>query len=55
VIRPGPTELGLRIVRRGLEASDRIVINGLLRVRPGMEVTPQPGRIELPIQPPENL
>jgi RND family efflux transporter MFP subunit len=55
VIRPGPTELGLRIVRRGLEASDRIVINGLLRVRPGMEVSPQPGRIELPTQPAENL
>ena len=50
VIRPGPTELGLRIVRRGLEPSDRIVINGLLRVRPGMEVTPQPGQIELPEQ-----
>jgi RND family efflux transporter MFP subunit len=48
VIRPGPTELGLRIVRRGLEPSDRIVINGLLRVRPGMEVTPVPGEIELP-------
>jgi RND family efflux transporter MFP subunit len=48
VIRPGPTELGLRIVRRGLEPSDRIVINGLLRVRPGMEVTPVPGQIELP-------
>jgi RND family efflux transporter MFP subunit len=48
VIRPGPTELGLRIVRRGLEPTDRIVINGLLRVRPGMEVTPQPGQIELP-------
>jgi RND family efflux transporter MFP subunit len=48
VIRPGPTELGLRIVRRGLEPSDRIVINGLLRVRPGIEVTPQPGSIELP-------
>jgi len=52
VIRPGPTELGLRIVRRGLEPSDRIVINGLMRVRPGMEVTPQPGRIELPELPP---
>jgi RND family efflux transporter MFP subunit len=50
VIRPGPTELGLRIVRRGLEASDRIVINGLLRVRPGVEVTPKPGQIELPAE-----
>jgi RND family efflux transporter MFP subunit len=50
VIRPGPTEMGLRIVRRGLDASDRIVINGLMRVRPGMEVTPQPGQIDLPAQ-----
>jgi RND family efflux transporter MFP subunit len=51
VIRPGPLELGLRIVRRGLEPSDRIVINGLLRVRPGIEVTPMPGQIELPAPP----
>lgn len=51
VIRPGPTELGLRIVRGGLEPSDRIVINGLMRVRPGMEVSPQPGVIELPEPP----
>jgi RND family efflux transporter MFP subunit len=48
VIRPGPTELGLRIVRRGLKPEDRIVINGLLRIRPGMEVRPQQGTIELP-------
>ena len=31
VIRPGPTEINLRIVRRGLDASDRIVIAGLMR------------------------
>ncbi len=48
VIRPGPHELGLRIVRKGLTADDRIVINGLLRVRPGMQVTPKEGQIELP-------
>ena len=51
VIRPGPTELGLRIVRRGLEPDDRIVINGLMRVRPGMQVTPKEGQIELPPPP----
>jgi RND family efflux transporter MFP subunit len=51
VIRPGPTELGLRIVRRGLEPDDRIVINGLMRVRPGMQVTPKEGLIELPPPP----
>ena len=48
VIRPGPTELGLRIVRRGLGPDDRIVINGLMRVRPGIQVTPKEGQIDLP-------
>ncbi len=48
VIRPGPHELGLRIVRKGLDPNDRIVINGLLRARPGMPVTPKEGQIELP-------
>ena len=48
VIRPGPHELGLRIVRKGLTADDRIVINGLLRVRPGIQVTPKEGQIDLP-------
>jgi RND family efflux transporter MFP subunit len=51
VIRPGPHELGLRIVRKGLDADDRIVINGLLRVRPGMQVTPKEGQIDLPPPP----
>ena len=51
VIRPGPHELGLRIVRKGLEADDRIVINGLLRARPGMQVTPKEGQIDLPAPP----
>jgi RND family efflux transporter MFP subunit len=49
VIRPGPSYAGgLRIVRRGLEPSDRIIINGLMRARPGAMVTPQPGTIEAP-------
>jgi RND family efflux transporter MFP subunit len=36
---------GLRIVRSGLDADDRVVINGLVRVRPGVAVTPVPGTI----------
>jgi hypothetical protein len=51
VIRPGPHELGLRIVRKGLAPDDRIVINGLLRVRPGSQVTPEQGEIALPPPP----
>ena len=51
VIRPGPHEMGLRIVRHGLTADDRIVINGLLRARPGTQVTPKEGQIDLPAPP----
>ena len=49
VIRPGPSYAGgLRIVRTGLGPQDRIVINGLMRVRPGARVDPQPGTIAPP-------
>jgi multidrug efflux system membrane fusion protein len=33
---------GLRIVTSGLKASETIVVNGLQRVRPTMQVTPNP-------------
>jgi RND family efflux transporter MFP subunit len=36
----GPIVDGLRVVRDGLKAGDRIVINGLQRVRPGMPIKP---------------
>jgi len=32
---------GLRVIKDGLTADDRIVVNGLMRVRPGQKVTPQ--------------
>jgi RND family efflux transporter MFP subunit len=50
VVRTGPTYDNLRIIRSGLSPSDRIVIDGLLRARPGAKVTPQPGKIELEAQ-----
>jgi hypothetical protein len=37
---------GLRVIREGLKADTRIVIDGLLRVRPGQKVNPKPGAIE---------
>ena len=37
----GPVIDGKRIVRSGLTAGEKIVVNGLSRVRPGMPVTPQ--------------
>ena len=51
VIRPGPHELGLRIVRSGLQPGDQIVIDGLTRARPGAKVTAEPGKIVPVAQP----
>jgi RND family efflux transporter MFP subunit len=31
---------GLRIVRSGVQAGEKVVVNGLMRVRPGIKVTP---------------
>jgi RND family efflux transporter MFP subunit len=38
----GPVIDGQRVVRTGLQPGEKIVVNGLQRVRPGMVVTPQP-------------
>lgn len=46
VVRPGPIYDGLRIIRSGIDPGDRIIINGMVRARPGAKVTPQPGEIE---------
>jgi RND family efflux transporter MFP subunit len=40
-IELGPLVDGKRVVRSGLEVGEKIVVNGLARVRPGMPVTPQ--------------
>jgi RND family efflux transporter MFP subunit len=42
----GPIVDGLRVVRSGLAPTDRIVIEGLPRSRPGQKVTPENGKIE---------
>ncbi len=44
-IELGPKEGELIVILDGLEASDRVVINGLLNARPGSEVTPEVGEI----------
>ena len=38
VVTLGPVVEGLRVVRKGLSAGELVVINGLQRVRPGVEV-----------------
>lgn len=37
-VEPGTLFHGLRVVRKGLEAGDRIIVDGLQRVRPGVAV-----------------
>jgi RND family efflux transporter MFP subunit len=47
VVEIGALSDGLRVIKSGLVADDRVVINGLVRARPGAKVTPQPGNITL--------
>ena len=34
-------EGGLRVIKEGLSADDRVIVDGLMRARPGIKVTPQ--------------
>ncbi len=40
-VKLGPLVDGLRVVREGLTAGDLVVVNGLQRVRPGVQVAPE--------------
>ena len=40
----GPLDEGLRVIREGLKAEDRVIVDGLQRARVGAKVTPQPAR-----------
>jgi hypothetical protein len=49
----GPvTDDGLRIIKSGIAPEDQVIINGLLRARPGAKVTPEEGKIEGSAPPP---
>jgi RND family efflux transporter MFP subunit len=55
-VAPKPVVLGslndgLRAVRSGLTGDEKVIINGLMRARPGAKVTPQPGTIGAPAAP----
>lgn len=45
IVETGDLRGGLRVIRSGLDASDRVVIDGLVRAVPGSKVTPQDGAI----------
>ena len=40
-VTPGQIHDGLRVVKDGLAAEDRVIVNGLTMVRPGVKVAPQ--------------
>lgn len=46
-VRPGPMIDGYRVIREGLDGSETIVVEGIVRARPGSTVTPE--LIELPL------
>lgn len=46
VVTLGPIIDGLRVVRTGIQNTDRIIINGIQRARPGQKVTPATGKIQ---------
>jgi RND family efflux transporter MFP subunit len=45
LVETGDLYQGLRVIRGGLAPTDRVVIDGLVRVRPGAKVTPVDGTI----------
>jgi multidrug efflux system membrane fusion protein len=45
----GPIVEGLRVVRSGIDANDRIIISGIQRARPGQKVTPEETTIKPPV------
>ncbi len=52
IVETGPLIDGLRVIRHGLSATDRVVIDGVQRAKPGRKVKAMPGSISPP--PPTN-
>ena len=46
-VSTGPLEDGLRIIREGLKPDDRVVINGLMSIRPGVTVKAEDAEMKL--------
>ncbi|MEP9354756.1 efflux RND transporter periplasmic adaptor subunit [Xanthobacter sp. KR7-65] len=44
----GPLQGDMRVIREGLGPDDKVVVNGLMRVRPGVTVNPQPAGAQAP-------
>jgi RND family efflux transporter MFP subunit len=48
-IRMGALHSGLRVIESGINPDDRVIVNGLQRVRPGVVVDPK--MVEMPVSP----
>ncbi len=46
VVTLGPPSGDLQVILSGLQATDRVIVNGLMRARPGAPVTPQTVELE---------
>ena len=47
-VKLGPSVDGKRIVREGLRAGEKIVVNGLQRAKPGLLVSPEEETASMP-------
>jgi hypothetical protein len=54
-VQLGPVVEGKRIIRSGVEAGEKVVVNGLARVRPGMAVAAQEAVAETSNSKPQTL
>ncbi len=50
-VTPGQLDGGLRVIKDGLAATDRVIVNGLMHARPGIKVKARASRV-LPPAPP---
>jgi multidrug efflux pump subunit AcrA (membrane-fusion protein) len=44
-VTPGQLDGDLRVIKDGLTASDRVIVNGLMRARPGVKVAAEEKKI----------
>jgi len=49
----GQLDDGLRVIKSGLSPDDQVIVNGLMRARPGSEVIPQTVDPTKPASPPD--
>jgi RND family efflux transporter MFP subunit len=48
LVELGPRIGSFRVIRSGLEGTENVIVNGLMRARPGAKVVPKPAPLEVP-------